>query len=59
MKSRFVFAVLLSANPLLCWAQSCEVTVESSDTMRYSIRSISVPKSCETFKVTLKHTGRH
>lgn len=58
MKSQLVCAVLLSAAPLLGWAQSCEVTVESSDTMRYSLRSISVPKSCETFKVTLKHTGR-
>src|SRR5690606_21774324 len=58
MKSQLVFAMLLSASPLFCWAQSCEVTVESSDTMRYSVRSINVPKSCETFKVTRKHTGR-
>lgn len=57
MKSQFLCAILLSATPLLSWAQSCEVTVESGDTMRFSERSITVPKSCETFKVTLKHTG--
>ena len=57
MKFQFAFAVLLSASPALCWAQSCETTVESGDTMRFSVRSITVPKTCETFKVTLKHTG--
>lgn len=35
----------------------CSVTVESSDQMKYSVNEIAVKKSCEAFKVTLKHTG--
>lgn len=35
----------------------CSVVVETGDQMKYSTNEISVKKSCETFKVTLKHTG--
>ncbi|MDO4641495.1 MAG: azurin [Neisseria sp.] len=35
----------------------CSVVVETGDQMKYSTNEIKVKKSCEAFKVTLKHTG--
>lgn len=46
---------LLSA-PLL--AAECATTIEASDAMQYNTSSISVPKTCKSFTVTLKHTGK-
>lgn len=38
-------------------ANDCEFTVESNDAMQFVQKEITVSKSCETFKVTLKHIG--
>lgn len=46
---------LLSA-PLM--AAECSTTVEASDAMQYSQKAITVPKTCKSFTVTLKHTGK-
>ncbi|EGZ46812.1 azurin [Neisseria wadsworthii] len=35
----------------------CSFVVETGDQMKYNTNQIPVKKSCETFKVTLKHTG--
>lgn len=58
MKPSLLITMLLSALPAISFAQDCETIVETSDTMRFSQRAIVVPKTCETFKVTLKHTGK-
>ena len=58
MKSTLLVTILLSGLPALSFAQSCETVVETGDTMRFSQRAIVVPKTCETYKVTLKHTGK-
>lgn len=39
-------------------AAECATTVEANDAMQFSVKDIAVPKSCETFAVTLKHTGK-
>lgn len=35
----------------------CTFTVEANDQMKYNVSEIPVKKSCEAFKVVLKHTG--
>ncbi|OOG38535.1 MULTISPECIES: azurin [unclassified Rhodanobacter] len=45
----------LLSTPLL--ATECATTVEANDAMQYNQKSITVPKTCKTFTVTLKHTG--
>lgn len=50
-----LLAMLLST-PLL--AAECATTVEANDAMQFSTKTITVPKTCKSFKVTLKHTGK-
>lgn len=45
----------LLSTPLL--AAQCATTVEASDAMQYNVKTITVPMTCKTFAVTLKHTG--
>ena len=55
---KLIALVLLgfACSPLM--AAECTATVEASDAMQYNVKSITVPKACKTFKVTLKHTGK-
>jgi len=46
----------LSATPL--WAADCSATIDGNDAMQYDQKSITVPKTCKQFTVTLKHTGK-
>jgi len=39
-------------------AADCAVTVEGNDMMQFNTKSITVPKACKNFTVTLKHTGK-
>ncbi|AWV06386.1 hypothetical protein C9I47_0664 [Lysobacter maris] len=39
-------------------ADPCAATIESTDAMQYTVHELSVPASCKTFTVTLKHTGK-
>ncbi len=39
-------------------AAECDVTIEADDAMRFNPAHIEVPKTCETFTIQLKHTGR-
>lgn len=48
-------AVLASAP---AQAAECSATVESTDAMKYTTSRLTVPASCKTFTVTLKHTGK-
>lgn len=57
MRKLIVLALLcLASTPLM--AAECATTVEGSDAMQYNVHEIAVPKTCKTFKVTLKHTGK-
>lgn len=38
-------------------ATSCEVSLEATDMMKFSITEMSVPKTCKEFTVNLKNTG--
>ena len=46
----------LASTPLM--AAECATTVEANDSMQFNVHQITVPKTCKSFKVTLKHTGK-
>ncbi len=56
MRKLIAIALLgLLSTPLM--AAECATTVEASDAMQFNTKTITVPKTCKSFKVTLKHTG--
>lgn len=57
MRKLIALALLgLLSTPLM--AAECATTIEGSDAMQYNQKTITVPKTCKTFTVTLKHTGK-
>lgn len=40
------------------FAADCATTVEANDMMQFNTKSITVPKACKSFSVTLKHVGK-
>lgn len=55
---KIVFASVLAAVSGAVLAGPCDVEITGNDAMQYNLKSISVPKTCKTFKVTLKHIGK-
>lgn len=39
-------------------AAECKATIDSTDAMQFTTKALTVPKSCKTFTVTLKHVGK-
>ena len=39
-------------------AADCAITVEGNDQMQFNVKNIEVPKSCKTYTINLKHTGK-
>ncbi|MEO6170994.1 MAG: azurin [Lysobacter sp.] len=39
-------------------AADCAVTVDSTDAMQFTTKTLQVPAACKAFKVTLKHVGK-
>ncbi|WP_305805472.1 azurin [Stenotrophomonas sp. YIM B06876] len=59
MSYRLVFALaVLGAAPSVHAAANCAANLEGSDAMRYNLANIDVPRSCTTFTIHLKHTGK-
>lgn len=57
-RNRLLVAVgLLALFPFTVSADECDLVIEGTDQMSFSAKKMSVPASCETVKVTLKHTG--
>ncbi|MFC5437050.1 azurin [Rhodanobacter umsongensis] len=57
MRKLIAIALLgLLSTPLM--AAECSTTVEASDAMQFNTKTITVPKTCKSFTVTLKHTGK-
>ncbi|HET8898221.1 MAG TPA: azurin [Rhodanobacteraceae bacterium] len=57
MRKLIAVALLgLFSAPLL--AAECATTVEANDAMQFNVKSITVPATCKTFKVTLQHVGK-
>ena len=63
MTHRFTIAALLMLGALFAAPQAfaqanCAATIDATDAMRYSRSSLDIPRSCTTFTVTLRHTGK-
>jgi azurin len=57
MRKLIALALLaVLSTPLM--AAECATTIEGSDAMQFNQKTITVPKTCKTFTVTLKHTGK-
>ncbi|HAO26436.1 MAG TPA: azurin [Methylophaga sp.] len=57
-KNRLLIAVgLFALLPFTAFADECDLVIEATDQMTYNTKKMSVPASCETVKVTLKHIG--
>jgi len=57
MRKLIAIALLgLLSTPLL--AAECATTIEGNDAMQFNTKTITVPNTCKSFKVTLKHTGK-
>ena len=54
-KALVVSLLALGSAPLL--AAECEATVDSTDTMSYNVKEVSISKSCKTFTLNLTHSG--
>ena len=53
--------VLLGAAGMFAFpamAADCAATIDSTDAMQFTTKSLEVPASCKEFKVTLKHIGQ-
>ncbi|MDQ6648017.1 MAG: azurin, partial [Pseudomonadota bacterium] len=55
---RIITLALLGLLSMPLLAAECATTVEANDAMQYNTKTITVPKTCKSFKVTLKHTGK-
>ncbi len=40
------------------FAATCSASIEGSDAMKFNVANIDVSKSCKTFTINLKHTGK-
>lgn len=58
MRSMLLAATLLAAAPLAARAADCSAQLEGNDMMKYNLASIEVPKTCTSFTINLKHTGK-
>lgn len=59
MIRKLLFAAALSAlAPSAFAAASCSVDIEGTDAMKYTVANIDVSKSCKTFTINLKHSGK-
>lgn len=59
MKRQLIALALLGFAAAPLWAaDNCSTTIEGNDMMQYNKSEITVPKSCDKFTVTLKHTGK-
>lgn len=55
---RFLASIALALLSTPLWAANCTTTVEANDAMQFNVSNVNVPRSCKTFTVTLKHTGK-
>lgn len=58
MKRQLLALALLTFAAAPLWAADCSTTIEGNDAVQFNKSSITVPKSCKTFTVTLKHPGK-
>lgn len=57
MKKYLIGLVLLTFGASVS-AEECAAVVESNDMMQFNVNAMTVPASCESYTVTLKHVGQ-
>lgn len=55
-KSLLAASLLLTAGAVQ--AEQCEATIDSTDSMQYGKKEMTVPKTCDEFTVKLTHSGQ-
>lgn len=55
---KIVLASVLAAVSGAVFAGPCDIEITGNDAMQFNLKTIAVPKTCKTFKVTLKHIGK-
>lgn len=58
MLRRVLALVVLGLLSTPLWAANCAATIEANDAMQFNVSNVNVPRTCKTFTVTLKHTGK-
>lgn len=58
MKKLLATLALCATAAAPVFAADCATTVEANDMMQFNTKSITVPKACKSFSVTLKHVGK-
>ncbi|EKE76164.1 azurin [Gallaecimonas xiamenensis] len=53
-----IFGLLLALGTPAVMADECATVVEGNDAMQFNVKEITVPASCKSFTVTLKHVGK-
>ena len=53
-----VSSAVLLTTPAAQAAAACDITVDATDAMTFSTKSIDVSKTCKEFTINLKHVGK-
>ena len=57
---RWILGTALMASLTLsgpAWSQNCAATIEGNDAIQFSLKEMRVSSSCDSYTLTLKHTG--
>ncbi|HET7266637.1 MAG TPA: azurin [Oleiagrimonas sp.] len=57
MKRQLIALALLGLASTPLWAANCSTTITANDAMQFDKKTITVPKACSQFTVTLKNIG--
>ena len=57
IRNSLAIAALLMLAPS-AFAATCSANIEGSDAMKYNVANIDISKSCKTFTINLKHSGK-
>ena len=58
MIRKILLATTLMLAAPMAFAATCSVDLEGNDAMKYNLSNIDVSKSCASFTINLKHTGK-
>ena len=57
---RWILAMAVTATTAFAspaWSQDCAATIDSNDQIQFVQKQLTVSSSCESFSLTLRHTG--
>lgn len=57
IRHALIAAALFALAPS-AFAATCSASIEGNDAMKYNVANIDISKSCKTFTINLKHSGK-